>query len=376
MASRAMVLVTSVAVVVGVLIGLLTGLLLAELNKSAPANAATRASCEKPVGETGAEQRAKALAKPEPQYSRAVRAQAAEKQAQAAMTSAGGAARQAARARLQASSRVRVQAERALASRRNQPPVEVVLGPAQAFDLGSSTDAGPRIVPLEFRSPLPGGVLMDASAGTFVREDDGTVLQPEGLEVWAKTEPAGVSGWIAFCLKREFREGASPGRYTGAVYLHDPRANTLAAPVTFTLAYRHTWLVATLAFGVCLVTSVYIFLLRQPDEAAAIKDKVFYRGFLMWLLDRVGLLTLASGFLAAFVAFNTQFLRSPTWGASHEDWWTLIGAVATAFVAGATAGRLAKNAYGQAGQQGQGQQGQGQQGQGQQGQGQQGQGQQ
>jgi hypothetical protein len=48
-------------------------------------------------------------------------------------------------------------------------------------------------------------------------------------------------------------------------------------------------------------------------------------------------------------------------GGGGKDWWTLIGAVATAFVAGASAGRLAHNRYDLLRQGGQGQDAQGQQ---------------
>jgi hypothetical protein len=48
------------------------------------------------------------------------------------------------------------------------------------------------------------------------------------------------------------------------------------------------------------------------------------------------------GLAASVTAFSTTYLGSDTWSGSFGDWFTYCGAIATAFVAGGTAGKLAQ----------------------------------
>ena len=63
-----------------------------------------------------------------------------------------------------------------------------------------------------------------------------------------------------------------------------------------------------------------------------------------WATHLLGILTIASGLLAAFVAFNAQYLQNnKPW--SSSVYLGFIGSVTSAFIVGATAGRLAQNVY-------------------------------
>jgi NADH:ubiquinone oxidoreductase subunit 6 (subunit J) len=59
----------------------------------------------------------------------------------------------------------------------------------------------------------------------------------------------------------------------------------------------------------------------------------------------VGVLTIALGLVAAALAFAAQYLDADAWGRDYIDLFVFVGAVSTAFVAGASIGRLVQNRY-------------------------------
>ena len=113
------------------------------------------------------------------------------------------------------------------------------------------------------------------------------------------------------------------------------------------------------ALAVCALASLYVYFLRRPaagrkktpdeptDDTPVLRwgfDFVF--GYWKFVTGSLGILTIAAGFTAATAALSAQYLDSETWdGSNFKDWLTLGGALATAFVAGGTAGRLAQNVY-------------------------------
>lgn len=55
-----------------------------------------------------------------------------------------------------------------------------------------------------------------------------------------------------------------------------------------------------------------------------------------------GAITVVVGLLAAVIAFSTAYLGSDKRAGTLGDWFALCGAIATAFVAGGAAGKLAQ----------------------------------
>jgi hypothetical protein len=58
-------------------------------------------------------------------------------------------------------------------------------------------------------------------------------------------------------------------------------------------------------------------------------------GFFKWCGSMIGVLSIAAGTIAAFTIYNATYLRSDSWGSSMQQPIALLGAMFTAFVAGA-----------------------------------------
>jgi hypothetical protein len=103
--------------------------------------------------------------------------------------------------------------------------------------------------------------------------------------------------------------------------------------------------------------SLHIYALRRPtlpedlqgnrglhgDNPSILRPSEFWLGYGRWATRLLGVFTIISGGATALVAFNAQYLQADTWNSSRT--YGFFGAVLSAFVAGASAGRLAQNVY-------------------------------
>jgi hypothetical protein len=71
--------------------------------------------------------------------------------------------------------------------------------------------------------------------------------------------------------------------------------------------------------------------LRQKKE----EEYAISFGFFKWCGSMLGVLSIAVGTIAAFATYNATYLHSDSWGSSAQQPITLLGAMFTAFVAGA-----------------------------------------
>jgi hypothetical protein len=227
-------------------------------------------------------------------------------------------------------------------------------GATTEFVVGRGVTAGPRRIPLDLDAPLTVNSALAVQPRPFARAD-GVQIPGGAVRAWAvvvgeRTAEATV------CVAGDPLT-AAPGRYQGAVLLSDPRLAATAIPVSFN-AYPPRWKMFLLAAVLCWVGSVYIYMLRRPnlpmelrgrvagasDNPSLLSPREFWLGYWRWSTRLLGVLTITSGLLAASIAFNAQYLRTDqAW--SSGEWFGFIGTVTSAFVAGATAGRLAQNVY-------------------------------
>ena len=236
---------------------------------------------------------------------------------------------------------------------------------ATDFALGTSADTGDRVLSFVLDKPLRHGSpsMSDVAvrAAPFARVDDGLSLWPAseheqngtgtGINAWAQTDPGGRTGQVMFCIPPEMRVDMSPGSYAGTIVFADPRlARAEPIPVTISLSYTHREHVILVGLGVCLLTSFYVFFLRQkdPDEEdnTVLRTRFrFFHGYWQFATGAIGLLTIAAGLAAAITAFSKQYEAAEVWSGGFGDWLTFAAAVGTAFLAGGTAGKLAGTVY-------------------------------
>jgi len=231
--------------------------------------------------------------------------------------------------------RYRVAQESFTAAQRGPRPIAASLQPGAltSFDFGRSLSPGPRSVPLSLAAPLQVGTPLDVKADLFARESDGRQM-PRGLEVWAGVSQEKIAR-VWFCVSSDIRHQMHPGTYQGALVLDDPRVQRIPVPVSFSVSFPSLRHMIALAFVLCGLASVFTWTLRRPEVLSYPK----------WATSLIGFLTIISGFIAASIAFSAQYLEAGAWGESHTEVLAFIGAVTTAFVTGATAGKLATNDY-------------------------------
>lgn len=241
-------------------------------------------------------------------------------------------------------------------------PVSVPKDSRTIIKRGYDVNAWPRSFAFTVARPLRGQLAVSVRAAQFVPATDGAELSGKDLEVWAVLDARrSLTGRVFLCIDPSTRAEVHPGTYQGQVVFDDPRLEPLAVPVTLSLSYTEMHNVVLVGLGTCFLASLYVcFLRRDKNEPALRSPFTFLKEYWEFATDSIGGITIAAGFAAAATAFTAQYLNAEAWSGGFGAWLTYCGAVGTAFVAGGTAGRLAKNAYVKeqpsAGQDGKGQQ--------------------
>ncbi len=227
------------------------------------------------------------------------------------------------------------------------------------FDLGDALDGGQRSIEVNLDRPIRGGRPLAVAPTRFVSDDEGRDLVSGDITAWSYPGPGSTTATVVFCIQPNIRKDLPSGTFSGGLTLSDPRVKTTEIPISFSLKYTNREAVYVFALAVCALASLYVYFLRRPqlgrkktpdeptDDTPVLRwgfDFVF--GYWKFVTGSLGILTIAAGFTAATAALSAQYLDSETWdGSNFKDWLTLGGALATAFVAGGTAGRLAQNVY-------------------------------
>ncbi len=238
---------------------------------------------------------------------------------------------------------------------REKATLTVAEGATTSFDLGLDVNSGVRTIPFVLTTPLWGRDRLQVSPGTFApAKQDGRPLGPTAVKVWAVLDRSGNTGTAYLCISPGARERAPWGTFSGNLMFEDSRLEPTTVPITVTASYPRIHIVAVVGLAVCLLASLYVFFLRDGtdrDRVVAGGDAAlrwpfgFVARYWRYTTEMVGVLTVASGLIAATAAFTAQYLNADVWSADVSEWLTFCGAIATSFVAGGTAGRLAGNRY-------------------------------
>jgi hypothetical protein len=162
----------------------------------------------------------------------------------------------------------------------------------------------------------------------FLRYDD-AALPASRVKVAAWYQSGHVL--LKVCVNRSGSKLADPGIYLSTVSIVDPRVVSTDTQVSITLNYPDWTRILALLVLAALAGTWYIWILRQKNE----EEHAISSGFFKWCGSMIGVLSIAAGIVAAFTIFNATYLRGDSWGSSAEQPIALLGAMFTAFVAGA-----------------------------------------
>lgn len=237
-----------------------------------------------------------------------------------------------------------------------------------SFKFGHDVNSGHRSISFTADRPVLGPRLLDVEVKGLAPTGSGRELGAREVKAWAVVDPDRRHGTVYLCLVPGERLSAPSGEFTGTLVVGSGRVERLDVPVTVTLAYARTTLVMLVGLAVALASSVYVYFLRRPElpelmvlglvtdsnprkdaeekaQRALRSSFGFWHGYWRWVSSASGAITVVAGLAGATTAFSAQYLASETWASGFKDWFAFIGAVATAFVAAGTAGKLASLEY-------------------------------
>jgi hypothetical protein len=244
-------------------------------------------------------------------------------------------------------------------------------GAKTSFKLGNDVNTGPRSIKFTLNGPVSGPAYLQVTSHPFASATTGTELKATDLRAWARLDQDRLTGTMSFCVTPTARTSRlTAGEFSGDLVLTGYRVHSLVVPVTFSASCPNAVMVALVGVGVCFFSSVYVYGLRRPqmsnlilygdkwprDRTPTASDRErssrllrasfgFWFGYARFLSGASGAVTVVAGLLGAITAFKLQYLSSDAWSATVGEWLTYCGAVATAFIAAGTAGRLAQNKY-------------------------------
>jgi hypothetical protein len=162
----------------------------------------------------------------------------------------------------------------------------------------------------------------------FLRSDQ-AALPANRVKVAAWYQSGRV--FLQLCVDRSGFKLADPGAYVGTVSIVDPRVSRVDVPITVTLSYP-TWQdVLELLVLAVFAGSWYIWVLQDKQPS----DRAISWHFITWCGSMIGALSIAAGVVAAVGVYNASYLNSASWGYTVSQPLALLGAMFTAFLAGA-----------------------------------------
>ena len=145
---------------------------------------------------------------------------------------------------------------------------------------------------------------------------------------------------LKVCIDRTGAGFAAPGSYQGTISIVDPRVSPVSIPVTVTLDWPiWQWVME----GSCSWPPPW------PGHGTSGSSRPrSIRAAPVSLLDfcsnKLGILSIGAGIVAAFGVYSATYLNSVTWGSSSGQVFALFGAMFSAFLAGATAVHVSSKA--------------------------------
>ncbi|HEY6276585.1 MAG TPA: hypothetical protein VIX86_09660 [Streptosporangiaceae bacterium] len=182
------------------------------------------------------------------------------------------------------------------------------------------------------------GILQDARAGQypnlkveqqdFLRIDQ-VALPDSRVKVAAWYENGRVL--LKLCVDRSGSKLADPGIYQGTVSIVDPRVDRVDVPIVVSLSYPSWQMVLELLVLATFAGSWYIWVLQGKKA----EDLAIGWDFVRWCGSMIGVLSIGAGVVAALSVYNAAYLNSDSWGYTVSQPLALLGAMFTAFLAGA-----------------------------------------
>jgi hypothetical protein len=169
---------------------------------------------------------------------------------------------------------------------------------------------------------------LDVLQQPFLRSDQ-TPLPVDQIRVAAWYQSGRVL--LELCVQRSGLKTADPGTYVGTVSIVDSRVSRVDVPITVTLSYPTWQFVLELLVLAVFAGSWYIWVLQDKDP----EDRAISWGFIRWCGSMIGVLSIGAGVVAALSVYNASYLSSTSWGYTANQPLALLGAMFTAFLAGA-----------------------------------------
>ncbi len=143
-----------------------------------------------------------------------------------------------------------------------------------------------------------------------------------------------------------------PGTYKGIVTLEHPDMRPVVVPIEASLQFS-SWMLLAIVVGVVVLVAAPIYVWASRKRGAAdghnvILSRAAFGEFQSWILSNFIAFSVAT--IAGTSAFLANYWYDPSWGAeAPKDWFTLIGAVFTAFTTGLLTGTAQPKASAQQG---------------------------
>ncbi len=223
------------------------------------------------------------------------------------------------------------------------PEVPTSLVPEDAAGLtinfGRDRDARERQL---FLKPSTEGALAATGTNLFVKKRPLVRQDVDGqIDPDAYTASVQVTGrkevTVTVCVNPA-AVALDPGTYEGSLRIEDPRIEDVTVPVTVTAQYQdYQWVVVLFGLVTLLVGSWFVWASGRRTAQKPVVEPGALKDFRGWALANV--LGIGVGTIAASSAFIATYWRDMAWGdKAPEDWFTLLGAVFSAFTAGVAAG--------------------------------------
>jgi hypothetical protein len=164
---------------------------------------------------------------------------------------------------------------------------------------------------------------------SFLRSDE-AALPSNRIKVAAWYQNGRVL--LSLCVDRSGGKLADPGTYQGTVSIVDQRVGRVDVPVTVTLSYPSWQMVLELLVLASIAGTWYVWVLRQKKPGTL----AFGWDFLSYCISMLGVLSIAAGVVAALGVYSATYLSSIDWGSAATQPLTLLGAMFSAFLAGAS----------------------------------------
>ncbi|HVD14506.1 MAG TPA: hypothetical protein VNK73_08645 [Actinomycetota bacterium] len=207
---------------------------------------------------------------------------------------------------------------------------------------GRAREQRVRTVAFTVEGSLPAGATtLSTTNSAFSR--DGDDAQIPASAVRSRARVVGDEVQVDVCFDRAALT-VDPGSYIGTITIDDPAVATTSVGMTLTFSFPYWSRVIALSLVVAFAASFYVFGLRSnrfTANAPLLLRRKTIGEYVDWVRSGNGLLTIVFGAAAAFTAYSATYLQAEDWGRNPAQVLSLIGAIASGFVAAGTTGRLA-----------------------------------